>query len=62
MIDARWIIGGSASNHDPIILKLQFKQKRRGITAPKATKVRITWDKLDNPETAIKFEEWQWQI
>jgi hypothetical protein len=57
IIDARPIPGDPASDHDPIILKLQFKKKRRGIGAPKSTKVRITWDNLDNPKIAIEFDQ-----
>ena len=57
IVDAKRIQGGPASDHDPIILKLQFKQRRRGIAPPKLAKPRITWDKLDDPETATEFEE-----
>ena len=41
IIDVKRIVGGPASDHNPIILKLQFKQKRRGIAPPKRTKMRI---------------------
>jgi hypothetical protein len=58
IIDTRRIVGGPASDHDPIILKLQFKQKRtRGIAPPKRTKMRISWDKLEDPETAEEFKQ-----
>jgi hypothetical protein len=49
--------GGPASDHDPIVLKLQFKQKRRGIAPPKMETTRITWDRLDDQETATEFKE-----
>jgi hypothetical protein len=50
-------MGGPASDHDPIVLKLEFKQKRRGIVQPKLSKTGITWDKLNDQETAAEFQE-----
>jgi hypothetical protein len=58
IINPRRIVDGPASDHDPIsILKLQFKQKRRGIAPPKRTEMIISWDKLEDPETAEEFEQ-----
>jgi hypothetical protein len=34
-------MGGPASDHDPIVLKLEFKQKRRGIAPPKLSRMPI---------------------
>jgi hypothetical protein len=39
-------------------MKLLFqKKKSKGIPAPKQTKIRVSWDKLDEPEAAASFEE-----
>jgi hypothetical protein len=43
IIDAKHIIvRGPASDHDLIILQLQFKQKRKGNLITKVAKIRVT--------------------
>jgi exonuclease III len=55
--DAKRIVGGPPSDHDPIILRLQFAQRKKGFPAPETQKIRIAWEKLDNPLTAIEFRK-----
>ncbi len=50
-------MGGPASDHDPIVLKLEFKQNRRGIAPPKLLRMRKTWNKLDGQETVAEFQQ-----
>ena len=58
IIDAKCIVGGPASDHDPIVLKLLFKKKKgTGVPPPRLTKIRVTWEKLDESETAMSFEQ-----
>jgi hypothetical protein len=52
-------VGGPTSNHDPIILKLQFKQKRKGVPSPKLSKIRVAWDKIDDLEATVELEQEQ---
>ncbi len=57
ILDAKRIIGGPPSDHDPIILHLQFSRKKTNDAPPKTQKPRIAWDKLDGPKKATKFKE-----
>jgi hypothetical protein len=39
-------------------MKLLFqKKKSKGVPPPKPTKIRVSWDKLDEPEAVATFEE-----
>jgi exonuclease III len=57
IVDAKRIMGGPPSDHDPIILRLQFKRKKGGPSELKLKKPRISWEKLDDPKTAAEFKE-----
>jgi hypothetical protein len=54
--DARRIVGGPNSDHDPVVLKLRFGHHKNTMP-PKRSKPRIAWHKLDDPGIAAEFKE-----
>ena len=59
IIDAKRIIGGPPSDHDPVILRLEFhsKKKKNGCDLPTFGKSKIAWNKLDDPDVESTFCE-----
>jgi hypothetical protein len=57
IINARHIMGGPPSNHDSIVLHLQFKRKKGDNTELRSKKTRISWNKLNDPKNAAEFKE-----
>jgi hypothetical protein len=58
IVYVRPIMGGPVSHHDPIILKLQFKQKRKRNLPPKLAKVRISGTNSMTQKQQSSLSKW----